>query len=157
MIIMITTAVMKLILKLFDNNDEPAGVVPQVAANNSYNDLGSTPQIAVVQNSNKVSAGEVPQSLDVVSPLNELILKQFTNNYHLIAQKQSNTEVGLVIRALLLKNKEVINNYSFNIISTDNVLNATVVVANVMCNLYLAIATKGDTLTCSLEVGHNVV
>ena len=23
-----------------DNNDEPAGVVPQVAVNNSYNDLG---------------------------------------------------------------------------------------------------------------------
>ena len=26
-----------------------------------------------------------------------------------------------------------------------------------MCNLYLAIATKGDTLTCSLGAGHNGV
>ena len=92
MIIMITTAVMKLILKLS---------IIMMNLNNSYNDLWSTPQIAIVQNSNKVSAGEVPQSIDVVSPLNELILKQFTNNYHLIAQKQSDTEVGLVIRALL--------------------------------------------------------
>ena len=47
------------------------------------------------------------------------------------------------------------NNYSFKIISTDNVPNATIAVANVMCNLYLAIATKGDTLTCSLGAGHN--
>ena len=125
--------------------------------NNCYNDLGSIPRIVVAQNGNKGSAGEVPQSLDVVSPINELILKQFTNNYHLIAQKQSNIEVGLVIRALLLKNKEVINNYSFKIISTDNVHNATIAVANVMCKLYLAIATKGDTLTCSLGAGHNGV
>ena len=68
----------------------------------------------------RVLLGQSPSPIDVVSPLNELILKQFTNNYHLIAQKQSDTEVGLVIRALLLKNKEVINNYSFKIISTDN-------------------------------------
>ena len=63
----------------------------------------------------------------------------------------------MVIRALLLKNKEVINNYSFKIISTDNVHNATIAVANVMCKLYLAIASKGDTLTCSLGAGHNGV
>ena len=36
-------------------------------------------------------------------------------------------------------------------------LNATVALANVMCNLYLTIATKGDTLTCSLGEGHNGV
>ena len=36
-------------------------------------------------------------------------------------------------------------------------INVTVAVANVMGNLYLAIATKGDTLTCSLGAGHNGV
>ena len=87
--------------QVVDNNDRPAGVVPRVVMNNSYNDLEAIPQIVVAQNGNKGSAGAIPQSLDVVSPLNELILKQFTNNYHLIAQKQSDTEVGLVIRALL--------------------------------------------------------
>ena len=50
--------------------------------NNCYNDLGSIPRIMVAQNGNKGSAGEVPGSLEVVSPINELILKQFTNNYH---------------------------------------------------------------------------
>ena len=67
------------------NNDGPAGVVSQAVMNNSYNDLEAIPQIVVAQNGNKGSAGAIPQSLDVVSPLNELILKQFTNNYHLIA------------------------------------------------------------------------
>ena len=116
------------------NNDGPAGVVPQVVVNKSCNDLEAIPHIVAAQNSNKGSAGAIPQSLDVVSPLSELILKQLTNNYHLIAQKQSDTEVGLVIRALLLKNKEVIYNYSFKIISIDNVPNATIAVANIMCN-----------------------
>ena len=72
-------------------------------------------------------------------------------------KNQSNIDVGLVIRALILKNKKVVYNYSFNIISTDNVPNATIAVATVMCNLHLAIATKGDTLTCSLGAGHNGV
>ena len=156
------------------DTSRPDGEVPQVVfgingvninghdlnrhdVDNCYNDLGSIPRIVVAQNGNKGAAGVVPQSLEVVSPINELILNQFTNNYHLIAQKQSNIEVGLVIRVLLLKNKEVINHYSFKIISTDNVHNATLAVANVMCKLYLAITTKGDTLTCSLGTGYNGV
>ena len=65
------------------------------------------------------------------------------------------TNIGLVIRALLFKKKNY--KYSFKILNTENVHNATIVVANKMCNLYLAIATKGDTLICSLGAGHNGV
>ena len=140
-----------------DDNNRPAGEVPRVVVDNNYNDLEAIPQTVVDQNDIEGSVGAIPQSLDVVSPLNELFLKQFTNNYHLIAQKQSDNEVGLVIRALILKNKEVIYNYSLKIISTDNVPNSTIAVANAMCNLYFTIATKGDTLTCSLGAGHNGV
>ena len=140
-----------------DDTDRPAGEVPQVVNDNNYNDIEAIPQTVVDQNNIEGPEGTIPRSLDVVTPFHELLLKQFTNNYNLIAQKQSDNDVGLVIRALILKNKKVVYNYSFRIISTDNVPNATIAVATVMCNLYLAIATKGDTLTWSLGVGHNGV
>ena len=69
--------------------------------NNHSNDLGSTPRFMVTHYDNNGSAGVVPEFQNVFSPINEFILKQFTNNYHLFAQKQTNIEVGLVIRALL--------------------------------------------------------
>ena len=65
-------------------------------------------------------------------------------------------EAGYHFLGVCLKIKKVYN-YSFKIITTDYVTNATIAVAHVMCNLYLAIATKGDTLTCSLDAGHNGV
>ena len=46
-------------------------------------------------------------------------------------------------------------NYSFKIIGTDNVQNATIAAANKVCNQYLVHALKGDTLLCSLGGGHN--
>ena len=121
------------------------------------NDLGSNPRFMGIHHDNNGSVGAVPEFPNIVSPINELILKQFTNNYYLFAKKQTDNEVGLVIRALLLNNNEVIYNYSFNIINIDIAHNAMIAIANVMCNLYLAIATKGDTLTCSLGAGHNGV
>ena len=118
---------------------------------------GNNPCFVATNYNYKGSAGVDPEVPKVVSPMNILILDQFTNNYQIFAQKLVNTEVDLVIRALLLKNNKVIYNYSFNIFNTDNVHNATIAVANEMCNLYLAIAIKGDTLICSLGAGHNGV
>ena len=114
-----------------DDIDRSAGVVPQAVVDNDYND--NTP------------------------PYHELLLRHFNNNYKLIAQKQSGLEGGLQIRALILKNKIVVYNYSFTIIGTDNVPNATITAAIVMCNLYIDIAAKGDTLTCSLGAGNKGV
>ena len=73
----------------------------------------------------------------------------------MFAQKLADIETGLVIRAILLKNNEVIFNYSLKIIGTDNVQNAMIAAANKVCNLYLVHALKGDTLLCSLGAGHN--
>ena len=138
--------------------DRPAGVVPQVVNDNNYNNIEVNPQTVVNHNDIGRSEGVVPRSLDEVTPpYHELLLRHFTNNYELIAQKQSDIDAGLKIRALILKNKNVVYNYSLKIIGTDNVPNATIAAAIVMCNLYYAIAAKGDTLTCSLGAGHNGV
>ena len=96
-------------------------------------------------------------TLKGVSKIMELTLDQFENNYKLFAQKLNDIETGLIIRAILLKNNEVIFNYSFKIIGTDNVQNATIAAANKVCNLYLVCALKGNTLICSLGAGHNSI
>ena len=141
-----------------DDIDIPAGVVPQVVDDNDNNDFEVAPQNVINHNDISRSVGVVPHTLDEVTPPDhELLLKHFTKNYDLIAQKQSNIDAGLKIRALILKNKNVVYNYSFKIIGTDNVPNATIAAAIVMCNLYFAIAAKADTLTCSLGVGYNGV
>ena len=50
-----------------------------------------------------------PQTVDEVTPpYHEFLLRHFTNNYKLIAQKQSDLEVWLKIRALIIKNKIVV-------------------------------------------------
>ena len=82
-----------------------------------------------------------------ISKISELTLDQFQNNYKLFAKKLDGIETGLVIRAILFKNSEVIFNYSFKIIGTDNILNATIAAANMVCNLFLVHALKGDTFT----------
>ena len=64
-------------------------------------------------------------------------------------------DTDLVIRVILLKNNEVIFNYSFRIQGTDNVHDATIAAANKVCDLFLGIALKGDTIVCSLGAGHN--
>ena len=89
--------------------------------------------------------------------ITELTLDQLENNYKLYTKKLVNIDTGLVIRAILLKNNEVLFNYSFKIIGTDNVQNATIAAANKLCNLYLVCALKSDTLICSLGAGHNGV
>ena len=90
-----------------------------------------------------------------ISKISELTLDQFQNNYKLFTQKLDGIKTGLVIRAILLKNSEVIFNYSFKIVGTDNIQNATITAANKVCNLYLVCALKGDTLLCSMGAGHN--
>ena len=99
-------------------------------------------------------SGDPPKG---VSKITELNLDQFENNYQLFAKKLVDIDTGLVIRDIILKNNEVIFNYSFKIIGTDNVQNATIAAANKVCNLYLVSALKGDTLICSLGAGHNGV
>ena len=64
-------------------------------------------------------------------------------------------QTDLVIRAILLKNNEVIYNYSFRIQGTDNVHDSTIAAANKVCNLFLGITLKGDTMVSSLGAGHN--
>ena len=138
-----------------DDIDISAGVVPQAVNDNDFNNNDNVrfnkfnPQAGENYNDIDRSDGVVPQTVNEVTPhYHELLLRLFTNNYELIAQKQSNLEGGLKIRALILKIKIVVHNYSFKIIGTDNVPNATISAAIVMCNLYFYIATKGDTLTC---------
>ena len=87
-----------------NDTDRPAGEIPKVVNNNNYNNIEAIPRTVVEQNNNEGADGVIPWSLDVVSPFHKLLLEQFTNNYDLIAQKQSNYDVGLVIRALILKN-----------------------------------------------------
>ena len=95
---------------------------------------GTNPHGVVTHYNDKGSAGVIPEVPKVVHPVIELTLNQFTNNYQIFTQKLDNTDSGLVIRALLLKNKDVIYNYSFKILSTENVHNATIAVTNCMCN-----------------------
>ena len=75
----------------------------------------------------------------------------------MFAKKLVDVETDLVIRAILLKNYEVIFNYSFKILGTDNVQNATIAAATKVCDLFLGRALKGDTLVCALGAGHNSV
>ena len=75
----------------------------------------------------------------------------------MFAQKLADVETDLVIRAILLKNNEVIFNYSFKIQGTGNVQNATIAATNKVCVQYLGRALKGDTLICSLGAGYNGV
>ena len=86
-----------------------------------------------------------------ISKITELTLDQFENNYKLFAQKLADVDTDLVIRAILLKNNDVVFNYSFKIQGTDNLQNATISAANKVCNLLLGRVLKGDTLVCSLR------
>ena len=95
--------------------------------------------------------------LSGISKITELTLDLFKNNYKLFAQKLVDVETDLVIRAILLKNNEVILNYSIRIQGTDNIHDATIAATNKVCNLFLGFALKGDTLVCSLGAGHNSV
>ena len=78
----------------------------------------------------------------------------FDNNYHLYARKISCPEDGFFIRAILMKNNEIIFNYTYKIIGTENVRIATIVSADQVCNHYLQLAMKGDTFLISLGDGH---
>ena len=99
----------------------------------------------------------IPQNLLVptgISKITELTLDQFKNNYRLFAKKLVNVDSDLVIRVILLKNKEVFYNYTFKILGTDNVHDAIIVSTCKVCDLFLDHAIKGDTLLCSLGAGH---
>ena len=120
---------------------------------------------AILSNNNttlseaEISQGSAsPQNLWIlsgISKITELTLDLFENNYKLFAQKLVDVETDLVIRAILLKNNEVIFNYSFKIQGTDNVHDATITATNKVCNLFLGFALKGDTIICSLGAGYN--
>ena len=66
-------------------------------------------------------------------------------------------ENGLFIRVILLKSNEVIFNFTYKILGTENVHIATIVSADRVCNLYLLCALKNDTFLCSLGDGHDGV
>ena len=92
-----------------DNIDRSEGVVPQSVVDNDDNDNVSFNEVnsQAVINYNDIdrSDGVVPQNVnEVIPPYHELLLRHFTNNYQIIAQKQSKLEGGLKIRALILKN-----------------------------------------------------
>ena len=92
-----------------------------------------------------------------ISKITELTLDLFENNYHLFAQKVSSPDNGLFIRAILIKSREVIFNFTYKIEGTQNVWITTIVSADTACKLYLPLAQKGDTLLCSLGEGHDCV
>ena len=101
----------------YDNINRSAGVVPQAVNDNGYNDNDNisfdeaNSEAVVNYNDIDRSDGVVPWTVDeVTSPYHELQLMHFTNNYKLIAQKQSDLEGGLKIGALILKNKIIIYN-----------------------------------------------
>ena len=77
------------------------------------------------------------------------------NSIQTFAQKLADVDTDPVIRAILLKNNDVVYNYSFKIQGTDNLQNATISAANKVCNLLLGWVLKGNTLVCSLGAGHN--
>ena len=92
-----------------DNIDISAGVVPQSVIDNDYNDNNNVSfnevnsQAVINYNNIDNSDGVVPQSVvEVTPPYHELLLRHLNNNYELIAQKQSDLEGGLKIRALIL-------------------------------------------------------
>ena len=90
-----------------------------------------TPVEEFLQVDGNLHTSKIPK---VISKISELTLDQFENNYQLFVQKLADTDTSLVIRAILLKNNVVIFNYSFKIIGTDNVQNATIAAANKVCN-----------------------
>ena len=53
-----------------------------------------------------------------------------------------------------MKNNDVIFNYTYKIIGTENVRIATIVSADQVCNHYLQLAMKSDTFQVSLGDGH---
>ena len=64
---------------------------------------GTNPHFVATHHNIMGSARVVPEVPKVVYPITKLTLDQFTNNYQIFAQKLVDTDIGLVIRALLLK------------------------------------------------------
>ena len=100
------------------------------------------------------STADIDNDNLTIHPANKFI-QVISNN--LTLQKLADVDTDLVIRAILLKNNNVVYNYSYIIHGTDNVQNSTISAANKVCDLYLGRAIKGDTLVCSLGAGHNGV
>ena len=89
--------------------------------------------------------------------VNELTLELFDNNFNLYAQKINHNEDGLFIRAMLMKNNNIIFNNTYKINGTSNVVIATIASADQVCNQYLVHAGKGDSFICALGDGHHGV
>ena len=86
-----------------------------------------------------------------------MTLDQFQNNFRLFAKKLVNVDSDLVIRVILLKNNTVFYNYTLKILGTSNVQDAIIASTCKVCGLFSDLATKGDTLLCSLGAGHTSV
>ena len=134
----------------YDEADSDAGSVTMTPVDESIQVIGDPPSCenaeANTVNQTILSVNESIQSDGIhhkiaippgISKITELTLDQFENNYKLFAKKLVDVETDLVIRAIFLKNYEVIFNYSFKIISTDNVQNATIAAATKVCDLFL--------------------
>ena len=89
--------------------------------------------------------------------VNKLTLELFDNNFNLYAQKINHHEDGLFIRAILMKNNNIIFNNTYKINGTSNVAIATIASADQVCNQYLVHAGKGDSFICALGDGHHGV
>ena len=87
----------------------------------------------------------------------ELTLELFNNNFNLYAQKINHHEDGLFIRAIRMKNNNIIFNNTYKINGTSNVAIATIASADQVCNQYLVHAEKGDSFICALGDGHHGV
>ena len=105
----------------------------------------------------EVSKGDVvPQHLipSRISKITQLTLDQFDNNYRLFAQKLKKKYSDLTIRVILLKNNIMFLNYTFKILVSSNVLEATLASTHKVCTILLEHITRGDTLLCLLEAGY---
>ena len=98
---------------------DPADEFIQMNSNN----LTAHPVKEIFEGAGKTLNTLVPTGIYKIT---ELTLDQFKNNYKLFVQKLADVDTDLVIRAILLKNNDVVYNYSFKIQGTDNLQNATI-------------------------------
>ena len=127
----------------------------QASSNGQTNTNISSITLIPVEHKFQVQCNNSSQLLpEGITKITELTLDMFESNYHLYAQKISCLDDGLFIRVILIKNKDVIFNYTYKIIGMENIRIATIVSADQVCNHYLVHAMKGDTFLCSLGDGH---
>ena len=121
----------------------------------SGNGQGNTIEQPGEKHSQLIDCNNSPVGIPAgILKITQLTIDLFDNNYHLYARKISCPVDGFFIRAVLLKNNDVIFNYTYKIIGIENVCIATIVSADQVCNHYLPLAIKSNTFQVSLGDGH---